>query len=178
VGQHTCFRFSTERFCRETALWSPTDVTLSHTGFVMKISSPFLYAQVSDRTINRRLSRYNIIIHLSLCSVPCVKSACMAQPDCQMANEKLPTLFGPLPYSAIFLSKFQFWDQQLLSYIRKPTLLRFKSETSTFYSYTDILFYVLFLRPVPFFHTHKDLIFWGPILKPVHFFIYTQTNSF
>ena len=94
--QYICFRFSTKSFCRESAVRSPTDVTLYNTKFVMKMSSPFLYAQVSDRTTNLRLSRHNIIIHLSLCSVPCIKSVCMVQPDCQTANEKLPTLVGPL----------------------------------------------------------------------------------
>lgn len=96
AGQYICFRFSTKSFRRESPVRSPTDVTLYNTKFIMKMSSPFLYAQVSDRTINLRLSRYNIIIHLSLCSVPCIKSVCMEQPDCQTANEKLPTLFGSL----------------------------------------------------------------------------------
>lgn len=76
AGQYICFRFSTELFCRESAVRSPTDVTLYNTKFVMKMSSPFLYAQVSDRTINPRLPRY-IIIHLSLCSVPCIKYVCV-----------------------------------------------------------------------------------------------------
>jgi hypothetical protein len=91
VDQQTCFRFSTERFCRESAVWS-----LYNTAFVMNMSSPFVYAQVSDRTINQRLSRYNIIIHLSLRSVPFVKSACKAQHNCQMAHEKPTHAVRPL----------------------------------------------------------------------------------